>query len=235
MLLVLTAWTAVPAVGALVVRRVAARARAASSRRRAASAARRHAASAARAGAPSGRRAARPCRGRRRRAASTTSRGRGPSPTRYGSSDGHGRKTSWRMSSMPAVDVAADVVRVVRLHRGRPVRRAGQDPVAEPGREALDLGLDPVGHVDRRAGRDVAVRPGGRLARPARATGPTARTGRTARTAAPGGGRRRPPPRDAAISSSVPPRWTVAARRGPSAAHGTGPSSAQSTLKTPGP
>ena len=40
---------------------------------------------------------------------------------------------------------------------------------------------------------------------------------------------------EAATSSIVPPRWSVAARRDPSAAHGTGPSSAQSTLKTPGP
>ena len=39
----------------------------------------------------------------------------------------------------------------------------------------------------------------------------------------------------AATSSSVPPRWTVAARPTSSAAHGTGPSSAQSTLKTPEP
>ena len=40
---------------------------------------------------------------------------------------------------------------------------------------------------------------------------------------------------DAAISSSVAPRWTVAARAHSSARQGIGPSSAQSSLNTPGP
>ncbi len=39
----------------------------------------------------------------------------------------------------------------------------------------------------------------------------------------------------ATISSSVPPRCTVPARATSGAAHGIGPSSAQSSLKTPGP
>ena len=38
-----------------------------------------------------------------------------------------------------------------------------------------------------------------------------------------------------AISSKVPPTCTVTASRQPSASHGTGPLSAQSTLQTPGP
>ena len=43
------------------------------------------------------------------------------------------------------------------------------------------------------------------------------------------------PRSDAAISSSVPPRWTVAARAHSAARQGIGPSSAQSSLNTPGP
>src|SRR5206468_2521807 len=42
--------------------------------------------------------------------------------------------------------------------------RPSEDPVAEAGGEALDLALDPARHVHRRAGRNVAVRPGGRPA-----------------------------------------------------------------------
>jgi hypothetical protein len=56
-------------------------------------------------------------------------------------------------------DVAADVIRVVRLLIGRGAHRAGQDEVAEAGGKAFDLGFDPAGHVDVRAGRDVTVGP----------------------------------------------------------------------------
>ena len=59
----------------------------------------------------------------------------------------------------PAVDVAADVVRVAPLHLGAVHRRAGRDQPREPGREALDLGLDRRGHVAGRAVRHVAVGP----------------------------------------------------------------------------
>ena len=47
----------------------------------------------------------------------------------------------------------------MRLELRGAERRAGDDPVAESGREALDLRLDPLGHVARPAVRDVAVRP----------------------------------------------------------------------------
>ena len=40
---------------------------------------------------------------------------------------------------------------------------------------------------------------------------------------------------EAAISSKLPPRWTVAERRQSAAFHGMGSLSAKSTLKTPGP
>ena len=77
---------------------------------------------------------------------------------RRDSRDGTGEEL--RQGRRAAVDVAADVVRVVALHRRRAERRAREDPLAEAGREALDLRLDPLRHVDARAVRDVAVRPG---------------------------------------------------------------------------
>ncbi len=43
------------------------------------------------------------------------------------------------------------------------MRGAGEDAVTEARCEAFDLGLDTVGHVDGRAGRHVAVRPGNSL------------------------------------------------------------------------
>jgi hypothetical protein len=49
----------------------------------------------------------------------------------------------------PGIDVAADVVPVVCLHRARAMDGPGQDPVAEARREALDLGLDRLGLVVR--------------------------------------------------------------------------------------
>ena len=113
------------------------------------------------------------------------------------------------MSWIAAVDVAADVVRVVRLHRAGRMRRAG----AGSGRGSPARSARP----GPRSGR--SCRPSSRRARGSRprrssgrrapGSGPTARTGRTACTAGPGGGRRRRRPRTAAISSSVPPRWTV--------------------------
>src|SRR5690349_14572623 len=51
--------------------------------------------------------------------------------------------------STAAVYVAAHVVGVVALDVGGAHRVAGDDPITEPRCEALDLGLDPVGHVDR--------------------------------------------------------------------------------------
>ena len=123
----------------------------------------------------------------------------------------------------PAVDVAADVVRVVGLHlrpghasSGRGCGRGSRARTARPGPRCASV-MSTVG-----ARRDVAVRPGRRLAggRPGRV--PAVRTGRTARTAAPGGRPAATSASAAAISASVPPRWTVAARRGPSAVHGIG-------------
>src|SRR5204863_102584 len=58
------------------------------------------------------------------------------------------------------VEVAADVVRVVGLERGRTHRVAGHHDVAETGSEPLDLRLDRVGPRRGRAVRDVAVGPG---------------------------------------------------------------------------
>jgi hypothetical protein len=64
-----------------------------------------------------------------------------------------------------AVDVAADVVRVVRLHRRGRMGRAGEDALAKGGRETLDLGLDPGRHAHGGSRRHVAIGPGGAIAR----------------------------------------------------------------------
>ena len=138
-----------------------------------------------------------------------------PAPTRYGSQRRPRPEEHWRMSPMPAVDVAADVVRVVDLHARRArVRPAPRMRSRKPGAKrstwasmrAVMSTVDPAGHVAIRPGR---VLPGRRPRRIPRArTGRTARYGRSAMPAGSdlGLGRRR-------SRSSVPPRWTVAARR----------------------
>src|SRR5690606_4115034 len=55
----------------------------------------------------------------------------------------------------------ADEVWIVALEVRRREAVAGDDAVAEPGREALDLGLDALGGVLRRAVGHVAVGPDG--------------------------------------------------------------------------
>src|SRR5439155_19856574 len=63
-----------------------------------------------------------------------------------------------------AVDVAADDVPVAALEVGRAQRAPGEDQTSEARSEALDLRLDPFGHVLGPAVRHVALRPGGVLA-----------------------------------------------------------------------
>ena len=155
---------------------------------------------------------------------------------RYGFHRGVGRSTVCSSVAGPAVDVAADVVRVVALHvRGGP-DRLGQDQVAEAGREALDLRLDAGrtcrhgltrGHVavgpegvlpGGRAGRVDHARLGDQAVRPLRHAGPRSRRPRCG------------PPRPASRRGArCPPPGT------PGPATGTGPLSAKSTLQTPGP
>ena len=65
---------------------------------------------------------------------------------------------------LATVDVAADVVRVVRLHRRGIACRSGEDQVAEARREPLDLVLDDTGQVHGRTVRHVAIRPADVLA-----------------------------------------------------------------------
>ena len=130
-----------------------------------------------------------------------------------------------------AVDVAADVVGVVRLHRARAVHGPGQDEVPEAGRDtARPAPRSPSVASTGPAVGDVAVGPGDVLARRARATGRRWSAGRAARTAArqPGRGGRRPRPRRP--RRIVPPRWTVPARAVCASRQGIGPSSAQSSL-----
>src|SRR6266850_2550407 len=56
-------------------------------------------------------------------------------------------------------DVATDVVRVVALDLGGAHDRTREDPIAEPGGEALELRLDSLGHVKGGPVGNVAVRP----------------------------------------------------------------------------
>ena len=179
--------------------------------------------------------ASRSSRGRRHRAGSTTSTGTGPTPTRYGST-GRPRSEDQLTDVLdPAVDVAADIVRVVRLHARRPMRGPGEDAVAEARREAFDLGLDPVRHVDRASPPARGSTPTRQLCPRARARDPRAGTGRRGRTADRGCGRRR--------HRTRPRRSRRASRRGGQSrlaedrplSTARAPSSAQSTLKTPGP
>src|SRR5690606_22558816 len=58
-----------------------------------------------------------------------------------------------------AVDVPTHVVRVVRLELAGRAGVAGQDPIAKPRSEALDLRFNELGHVHPAAVRDVAVGP----------------------------------------------------------------------------
>ena len=110
-----------------------------------------------------------------------------------------------------------------------------EDEVAEARREPLDLALDRRGDVEVRAVRHVAVRP--QRVPTCRRAGRIGHAGlrRRCRTGARRGVPRATSASAAATSSSVPPTWTVPARRHASAAHGTGPDSAQSTLHTAGP
>ena len=58
-------------------------------------------------------------------------------------------------------DVAPDEVGVVVLEVCRRACRACQDTLAEAGREALDLSLDTLAHIERRSVRDMAIGPRG--------------------------------------------------------------------------
>ena len=131
-----------------------------------------------------------------------------------------------------AADVTADEVAVARLQVVRAEHVARQDPVAEPGGEALDLRLDALdvaielGRPVDAARRPVGVGPGGVTCPPARASGPRCSAGRAAAPARRGGARptaRSPPAararcrRRARCPRPGPPRWsTGSARRAPS-------------------
>ena len=127
-------------------------------------------------------------------------------------------------------DVAADVVRVVRREPGRVGDVLADDPLAQPGREPLDLVEHQLGGVAgvRRAGRARRPRPGAR--RPRSGSGRRGTAGRPARTGRSGSTPRSTCRSAAAISSRVPPTCTVPARRQASAVHGTPPRTARSTL-----
>ena len=106
------------------------------------------------------RRDSRTCRARRRPVGSMTSTGRSAGwASRTASAGAPAGPSTWRRSPQAAVDVAADVVRVVGLHLRRPAYRARQHQVAEPRREPLDLPLDRAGHVHVAPVRHVAVGP----------------------------------------------------------------------------
>jgi hypothetical protein len=97
--------------------------------------------------------------------------------------------------SRPAVDVAADEVRVPLLEGDRTEHTPRLDRRRGSGGEPFDLGLDPFGYVGQRAEGDVAVGPGRVSARrrPRRVRGWAGQGGRTAARATRRA--RRPPPR----------------------------------------
>ena len=109
-----------------------------------------------------------------------------------------------------------------------------QDALPETGRETFDLVFDARAHVLHGAVGHVAVRPGGVLA--AGRAGRVKQAGldeqhvRSYAEVAQATSRS-----EAAISSSVPPRCTVADCPTCGLSQGMGASSAQSTLNTPGP
>ena len=111
-----------------------------------------------------------------------------------------------------AVDVAADVVGVVGLEVRRCHDVPRQDEVAEAGGEPLDLGLDPIRSCPRSSRWGRGSRPR-RCAGPAGARDGSKRLGCESSTNGRSGCSPRPTAAsEAAISSSVPPRWTVPAR-----------------------
>ena len=94
-----------------------------------------------------------------------TSTGRDPRLRGTGPADGVGRKSELADVGDARVDVAADMVRVVCLDVGRRAGRPREDQVPKAGSEPFHLRFDAIRHVDGRAGRHVAVRPGGVPAR----------------------------------------------------------------------
>ena len=191
--------------------------------------------SAARRGRRSGRRA----RGRRRPAGWTPSRDTDP-VCRRGVGIGqvrrrHRPREELEQVGLPAVDVAADVVRVVGLQLPRVHRVPREDAVAEararsarsaPRSAPSCLRSEPLGTWQY--AHAICFPAGARLASK-RLCCATSTNGRS--EGAPAHVARSL----AAISGSVPPTCTVAARRHSGSRHGIGPSSARSSLKTPGP
>ncbi len=124
-----------------------------------------------------------------------------------------------------AVDVAPDKICVPLFEIVRRTARPREDAVAKARRESFDLLLDPFAHIDARAERHVTISPEGML------TSRRARCVEEALLRYENEGRSGCRPcatilSPAAISSSVPPRCTVPARRHASAAQGIGAESA---------
>ena len=150
-------------------------------------------------------------------------------PAHGGSKDGltQGRRTG--------ADIPAHVARVVGLGLDGGGGDLADDAVAEPGREPLDLRLDPFPHVDVRSIGDVAVGPQRVL--PCRGPARVEDTwlcDQTERTLG-------VTPRCDVRLALGPPRRSSRPRAGSRLPgrvlpdQGTGPSSAQSTLQIPGP
>src|SRR4051812_19844532 len=65
---------------------------------------------------------------------------------------------------LAAIEVSADQVGIMLFEGGWSHRVPGDNPIAEAGREPLDLGLDSIGHIYGASVWHVAVAPGGVLA-----------------------------------------------------------------------
>ena len=106
------------------------------------------------------------------------------SGVRYGTSFRTGRKRSWPRSIAPPLRSPPTRLRLCASSSAGPSAWRARIRSRKPGAKRSTCDSIALGHVDRRAVRDVAVRPRRVLARPERAcrrTGSSARAGRTGR------------------------------------------------------
>ena len=157
------------------------------------------------------------------------------SGVRYGTSFRTGRKRSWPRSIAPPLMSPPTRLRLCASSSAGPARGARGSGRGNPGAKRSTCDSIALGHVDRRAVRDVAVRPRRVLARRSARGVEQARAARAGRTAA--------RPAAAPGARSEADDLLEACRRGErsparahsGARHGIGPSSAQSSLNAPGP
>ena len=186
--------------------------------------------------APSGRRACRTCRGRRHPAASRPSTGRSRIRRRVRIEDPErrpGEQLAAGPNRPPAMSPPTSFALAASIRAG-PVAADARIRSRNPGAKrsiwprilSVASTVEPFGTWQY---AQTVCRPAGARVGSNRLVWVSSTNGRSGtRPAATSASPR-------AISSSVPPRWTVAASSNSGACHGMGPSIARSSLKTPGP